>query len=45
VTVPSGSIIETQEEIGSPGLAEIRLNNQPFLARMRDIEERTEPLA
>jgi hypothetical protein len=45
VTVPSGSIIETQEEIRSPGLAEIRLNNQPFLARMRDIEERTEPLA
>ena len=44
VTVPLGSIIETREEIQSPGLAEIRLDNQPLLAFMRDIEERTEPL-
>jgi hypothetical protein len=44
ITLPQGSIIETQEEIRSPGLAEIRLNNQPLLAFMRDIEERTEPL-
>jgi hypothetical protein len=44
VTVPVGSIIETDEEIGSPGLAEIRWNNQPLLARMRDIEECAKPL-
>jgi hypothetical protein len=44
VTVAAGSIIETQEEIRSPGLAEIRLNNQPLLARIRDIEEYTKPL-
>jgi len=44
VTVPVGSIIETQEEIRSPGLAEIRWNNQPLLARMRDIEDHTKPL-
>lgn len=45
VTVPRGAVIETREEIRSPGLAEIRLNNQPLLAFMRDIEEHTEPLA
>lgn len=44
VTIPLGSIIETQEEIQSPGLAEIRLDNRPLLAFMRDIEERTERL-
>ena len=44
VTVAAGSIIETQEEIQSPGLAEIRWNNQPLLARMRDIEECAKPL-
>lgn len=42
VTVPVGSIIESQEEIRSPGVAEIRLNNQPLLARMRDIEKCTQ---
>ncbi len=44
VTIPVGSIIETDEEIRSPGLAEIRLNNQPLLARMRDIEQCAQPL-
>jgi hypothetical protein len=44
VVVPAGAIIETQEDIESPGLAEIRLNNQPLLARMRDIEECAKPL-
>jgi hypothetical protein len=44
VVVPAGAIIETQEDIQSPGLAEIRLNNQPLLARMRDIEECAKPL-
>jgi hypothetical protein len=44
VTVPVGSIIETQEDIRSPGLAEIRLNNQPLLARIRDIQECAKPL-
>ena len=44
VTVQTGSIIETEEQIRSPGLAEIRLNNHPLLARMRDIEECTKPL-
>jgi hypothetical protein len=44
VTVPADSIIETQEQIRSPGLAEIRWNNQPLLARMRNIEECTKPL-
>jgi hypothetical protein len=44
VTVPVGSIIETNEEIRSPGVAEIRLNNQPLLARMRDIEQCAKPL-
>jgi len=44
VTVPVGAIIETDEEIQSPGLAEIRWNNKPLLARVRDIEECTKPL-
>ena len=39
VTIPPDAIIETAEEIRCPGLAEIRLNNQPLLARMRDIEQ------
>jgi hypothetical protein len=44
VLVPAGAIIETDEEIRSPGLAEIRWNNQALLARMRDIEECAKPL-
>jgi hypothetical protein len=44
VMVPADSIIETEEEICSPGLAEIRWNDQALLARMRDIEECTKPL-
>jgi hypothetical protein len=44
LTVPVGSIIETREEVHSPGLFEIRLNDQPLLAFMRDIEECTEPM-
>jgi hypothetical protein len=44
LTVPVGSTIETDEEIRSPGLAEIRWNNQPLLARMRDIEQCAKPL-
>jgi hypothetical protein len=44
LTVPIGSIIETGEEFHSPGLFEIRLNDQPLLAFMRDIEECTEPM-
>lgn len=44
LTVPVGSIIETGEEFHSPGLFEIRLNDQPLLAFMRDIEECTEPM-
>ena len=44
VTVPVGSVIETQQTIHSPGLAEIRLNDQPLLAFMRDLEGRTERL-
>lgn len=44
LTVPIGSIIETGEEFHSPGLFEIRLNDQPLLAFMRDIDECTEPM-
>jgi hypothetical protein len=44
LTVPVGSIIETHEEFHSPGLFEIRLNDQPLLAFMRDIDECTEPM-
>jgi hypothetical protein len=44
LTVPVGSIVETREEFHSPGLFEIRLNDQPLLAFMRDIEESTEPM-
>lgn len=44
VTVPVGAVIETQEDIHSPGLAEIRWNDQPLLARIRHIEEHTKPL-
>lgn len=44
LTVPVGSIIETHEEFHSPGLFQIRLNDQPLLAFMRDIEECAEPL-
>lgn len=44
VTVPAGSIIETDEDVESPGLAEIRLNNQPLLARMSDIQSCAKPL-
>lgn len=42
--VPVGSIIETREEFHSPGLFEIRLDDQSLLAFMRDIEECTERL-
>ena len=44
LTVPVGSIVETREEFHSPGLFEIRLNDQPLLAFMRDIDECTEPM-
>lgn len=44
LTVPVGSIVETREEFHSPGLFEIRLNDQPLLAFMRDINECTEPM-
>lgn len=44
LTVPIGSIIETREEVHSPGLAEIRLNDKLLLAFMRDIEDRAVPL-
>jgi len=44
LTVPVGSIVETREEFHSPGLFEIRVNDQPLLAFMRDIEESTEPM-
>jgi hypothetical protein len=44
LTVPVGSIVETHDEFHSPGLFEIRLNDQPLLAFMRDIEECTEPI-
>ena len=44
VTVPLDAIFETDEEIRSPGLAEILWNNQSLLARMRDIEECSKPL-
>jgi hypothetical protein len=42
--VPVGSIVETREEVHSPGLFEIRLNDQSLLAFMRDIDECTEPM-
>jgi hypothetical protein len=42
--VPVGSIVETREEFHSPGLFEIRLNDEPLLAFMRDIDECTEPV-
>jgi hypothetical protein len=44
LTVPVGSVIETREEFHTPGLFEIRLNDQPLLAFMRDIDECTEPM-
>ena len=44
LTVPVGSIVETREEFHSPGLFEIRLNDQPLLAFMRDIQECTESM-
>ena len=44
LTVPVGSIIETRDEFHSPGLFEIRLNDQRLLAFMRDIEECTVPI-
>jgi hypothetical protein len=44
ITVPVGSIVETRDEFHSPGLFEIRLNGEPLLAFMRDINECTEPM-
>jgi hypothetical protein len=44
LSVPVGSIVETCEEFHSPGLFEIRLDDQPLLAFMRDIDECTEPM-
>jgi len=44
LTVPIGSIVETREEFHSPGLFEIRVNDEPLLAFMRDIAECTEPI-
>jgi hypothetical protein len=44
LTVPIGSIVETREEVHTPGLFEIRVNDQPLFAFTRDIEECTEPM-
>jgi len=44
LTVPVGSIIETCDEFHTPGLFEIRLNDLPLVAFMRDIDECTEPM-
>ena len=44
VSVSTGAIIETREQIGDPGLIEIRLNDHPLLAFTRDIQERAELL-
>lgn len=44
LTIPVGSIIETRQEIGPPGLVEIRVNDQTLFAFTRDIHERAEPL-
>ena len=44
LTVPVGSIVEIRQEVHSPGLFEIRVNDQPLFAFMRDIEECTEPM-
>lgn len=44
VTIPRGSVIETHEEIRSPGLCEITWEHRPLLAFMRDIEDCAEPL-
>jgi len=43
-TVPSGAIIETENDLQEPGLIEIRLRDQTLWAFTRDIQERSEKL-
>jgi hypothetical protein len=43
-TVPTGVIIELDDEPRGPGLIEIRIEGKTFLAFLRDIEERAERL-
>lgn len=46
ITIPTGSIIKTREQIGNPGLVQIQLDedDQPLFAFARDINERAEAI-
>jgi len=44
ITVPKGAVVETSYELHNPGLVQIKVEDQPLFAFMRDLRERAEPL-
>jgi hypothetical protein len=44
LTVPKGAVLETSDELDQPGLARIKLQDQPLFAFIRDLRESAEPL-
>jgi hypothetical protein len=45
VTLPAGAVIETTDDLGEPGLHEVRCYDKNLLAFTRDIHERTKELS
>jgi len=45
VTLPAGAVIETTDDLGEPGLHEVRCYDKTLLAFTRDIHERTKELS
>ena len=44
ITLPKGAVVETSYELHQPGLVQIKAQDQPLFAFMRDLRERAEPL-
>jgi hypothetical protein len=42
ITVPKGAVVEISSEFHQFGLVQIKLENQPLFAFMRDLRERAE---
>jgi hypothetical protein len=44
LTVPKGAVLETSCEFHESGLVQIKLEDQPLFAFMRDLREQAEPV-
>jgi len=44
LTVPKGAVVETSYDLDYPGLARIKLQDQPLFAFIRDLRECAEPV-